>query len=205
MNPRQPPRPRSADARPTAASLVVLPALLVALSALLCPTEAAAESLPPPPPVDAGSDRGPDWEPPGDPCPGARPEACEGARCPTRACTADQTGQEACVLAECDDPFDDPGCRFYCCDGQAWRYVREDPDPCGIPQPEPEVDAADAADGMMDLDGAADGDAMADAGEPAPPEREGSDGCAAGRPGSTGWLAGLGALLLASALRRRLG
>lgn len=206
-SPRQP-------AAPSPALWTALCAASIPL-ALLYPAEVAAEGPPPRPPVDAGADWDPGDGPPPEPCPSARIEPCEGAGCPEQACTPDQIAVVACVLAECGEPVDDPGCTYYCCDGQAWRYQGADPDPCGAPQPDDDAaadpDGMAAADGAAEADGAApdDGavvlDAVADIGEPAPPEPAASDGCAAGRPSPTGWLAGLGALLIASALRRRLG
>ncbi|MCB9529430.1 MAG: hypothetical protein H6701_13780, partial [Myxococcales bacterium] len=51
-------------------------------------------------------------------------------------CTPARRGVVCGQLARCEPPFGDPGVIVRCCDGMAWRFVFEEPDPCGTPPPE---------------------------------------------------------------------
>lgn len=51
-------------------------------------------------------------------------------------CDAERAGVVCEQGAICDNGFPDRGAVVACCDGTTWTIIHEDPDPCGLPDPE---------------------------------------------------------------------
>jgi uncharacterized protein (TIGR03382 family) len=116
--------------------------------------------------------------------------ACGGRVAHGAACGADQRGDQCGVRATCSNDFEDPGNRYFCCDGSRWIQTGEDPELCGLPEPDPPAPPPGAEPGPSPVGGE-------------PPVAGGSNGGCGAAPGSGPAALVLLSLLLLGVVARR--